>query len=181
MIILVQEFEIKSNALLSRENGDDPLTMQRGSLDDHVRSSSDLARQLVADDLEETLIRSFGQIEGDLVGDEDLFVGGKSGRGGAEGSEGGEEGGGEGGIVEVDEALGDGEVVGGREGSEELDEEMEDLILVDGTGTGDDSFSDDDLEDPFEQSGILGFVEDSFDDVESVGGEGDSEGLRGEG
>lgn len=55
---------------------------------------------------------------------------------------------------------------------------MEDLILVDGAGSCDDSFSNDDLENPFQQGGILSCVEDSFDDVEAMGREGDSECLR---
>lgn len=80
MVVLVQEFEIESNTLLSRENGDNPLTMQRRTLDDHLGTRNILSRQFVADNLEETLIRSFGQIEGNLIRDEDLLVRGGSGR-----------------------------------------------------------------------------------------------------
>lgn len=142
MVVAVKELEVEADRLLATEDRHDPLTMKlrpslgRGLLPrNDNRNSKSLASistlQARAHDLEELLRRRFGEVEGDLVGGKNLLVvhfnrGGGGGVGG-EGEERGDEGRGEGGVVEVDEALGDGEVVGRGEGGEELDEEVKDL------------------------------------------------------
>jgi len=135
VVVAVEELEVELDRLLAGEDGSDTLPVQLSALRGHIggAGSIDDSDESGANDEEEVLGGRLGKVESDLVGGEDCLVGCNDvvGRqwsvGRREVQQRGEELGGEDGVVEVDEALGDGKVVGGRKGGEELDQEVEDL------------------------------------------------------
>lgn len=84
MVVSVEEFEVKFDALFSAQDGDDAFAMARsriwllllGSRGGALGGLDRLRRERRSHDLEEFLRRSLGEVERDLVGREHfLFLG----------------------------------------------------------------------------------------------------------